>query len=207
MSQILIVEGNDAIVLSKLCELHRLPPPTGYSSRKDYETKFIKPAGGFEKALIVLKDRLDELTFTHIGLIIDANDKGAASRWDKVKNILSAHFSDETLNALGPKPDGIIVREEGLPVVGVWIMPDNRGEDYLEHFVSAMVPADDALWGHANGTVSQLEKEEYCRFKPIKRQKALLHTWLAWQEEPGEPFGTALESHTWMRMCPSFSRS
>lgn len=194
MSQILIVEGNDAIVLSKLCEIHHLPPPTGYSDKKTFETKFVKPAGGFEKALVVLKDRLDELAFSNIGLIIDANDKGATGRWASVKSILSAHFSAETLNALAPKPEGIIVQETGLPTVGIWIMPDNEAVGYLEHFVAAMIPVGDEVWEYANGAVNELEKEKYCRFKPVKKQKALLHTWLAWQEEPGKPFGTALES-------------
>lgn len=30
------------------------------------------------------------------------------------------------------------------------------------------------------------------RFEPLKRPKVLMHTWLAWQEEPGKPYGQAI---------------
>jgi hypothetical protein len=36
--------------------------------------------------------------------------------------------------------------------------------------------------------------KDYCRFTEIKSQKAILHSWLAWQETPGLPFGTALRA-------------
>ncbi|MBP6825707.1 MAG: hypothetical protein KA165_04010 [Saprospiraceae bacterium] len=193
MSQILIVEGNDAIVLSNLCRIRRLPPPTGYASQEKFRSEFVKNAGGFDNSLFDFSEALKKNDYTNIGLIIDANDKGAAGRWASVKSILSAHFSAETLNVLAPKPEGIIVQETGLPTVGIWIMPDNEAVGYLEHFVAAMIPVGDEVWEYANGAVNELEKEKYCRFKPVKKQKALLHTWLAWQEEPGKPFGTALE--------------
>jgi hypothetical protein len=31
------------------------------------------------------------------------------------------------------------------------------------------------------------------RFSSAKTQKALLHTWLSWQPEPGKPFGLAVK--------------
>lgn len=141
-----------------------------------------------------MDDVLRKPEYSNIGLIVDANDKGAVSRWEKIKSILSAHFSAGTLNALAPKPSGILVQESGLPTVGIWIMPDNQNIGYLEHFVAEMIPNGDEVWRYANDTVANLEKENFCRFKPVKRQKALLHTWLAWQDEPGKPFGTALET-------------
>jgi len=30
------------------------------------------------------------------------------------------------------------------------------------------------------------------RFSQLAQPKALIHTWLAWQEEPGKPLGTAI---------------
>jgi hypothetical protein len=29
-------------------------------------------------------------------------------------------------------------------------------------------------------------------FSPLVQPKAIIHTWLAWQAEPGKPFGTAI---------------
>jgi hypothetical protein len=74
MSQILIVEGNDAIVLSNLCKIRGIPPPTGYTEKQDFETKFVKPAGGFHKALVALEDVLNKLEYSNIGFIVDANN-------------------------------------------------------------------------------------------------------------------------------------
>lgn len=31
-----------------------------------------------------------------------------------------------------------------------------------------------------------------CRFPPAHKIKARLHTWLAWQEEPGKPMGLSI---------------
>lgn len=193
MKQILIVEGKDAIVLSKLCKLRSLPPPTGYSNPEKYQTEFVRESGGIDNALLNFEEALGQ-EFGNIGLVVDANDNGPDSRWAKIKSILSGYFSEETLKAIAPKPEGIVVQEQGLPSVGIWIMPDNQSPGYLEHFVAGMIPDGDKVWGFAEITVGQLEREEFCRFKAAKHQKALVHTWLAWQEEPGKPFGTALES-------------
>ena len=192
MKQILIVEGNDAVVLFRLCQMHNLPLPVGYSIEN--VLKFVRSAGGFDKAVAALRDRLDGSDLTNIGLVVDANDKGPDSRWAKIKSILSDYFSVETLNGLGPNPGGIVVQEVGLPSVGIWIMPDNQSPGYLEHFVANMISEGDKVLNFAETSVRQLEKEDFCKFKAAKRQKALVHTWLAWQEEPGNPFGIALES-------------
>ncbi len=192
MKQILIVEGNDAVVLFKLCEIHKMPLPKGYS--KENILKFVRSAGGFDKAIAALRDRLEGSDLTNIGLVVDANDKGPDSRWLKIKNILSDYYSEETLKPLAPKAGGIIIQEPGLPNVGIWIMPDNQNPGYLEHFVADMIPDGDKVLYFAETTIAQLEKEDFCKFKTAKRQKALVHTWLAWQEEPGKPFGIALES-------------
>jgi hypothetical protein len=31
-------------------------------------------------------------------------------------------------------------------------------------------------------------------FKQLDQPKALIHTWLAWQSEPGRPFGVAIKA-------------
>jgi len=194
MSQILIVEGSDAIVLSKLCKIRRLPPPIGYASEEKFRTEFVKNAGGFGNAMIDFGEALRNYANTNIGLVVDANDQGPESRWAKIKSILATHFSEDTLHSVSPNPRGIIVQEPGFPKVGIWIMPDNQGPGYLEHFVANMIPEGDKVLSFAEKTITQLEKEDFCKFKAAKRQKALVHTWLAWQEEPGKPFGIALES-------------
>ncbi len=37
-----------------------------------------------------------------------------------------------------------------------------------------------------------VEGKQDCRFRPTYRIKAKIHTWLAWQKEPGKPLGQAI---------------
>lgn len=76
-------------------------------------------------------------------------------------------------------------------MVGVWLMPDNTVAGMLEHFISFLVPADDALWAKAQECVQRIPEPER-RFPPNHSIKAQVHTWLAWQEEPGKPMGQAI---------------
>jgi hypothetical protein len=87
-----------------------------------------------------------------------------------------------------------VIQEDYLPVVGVWIMPDNKGTGYLEHFLAGLVPPDNALWAHAQSVLDYLKKQNFNEITPAKAGKARLHTWLAWKKEPGKPFGQALQA-------------
>ena len=64
-------------------------------------------------------------------------------------------------------------------------------ETHLRH----LVPADDEpIWKHATESVRHARTiGAKCRDAHI--EKANLHTWLAWQDEPGYPPGTALTMH------------
>ena len=193
MNQRLIVEGKDAVVLSVLCSQH-LPPPVGFSNPKIYKKHFVEEAGGYDKALILFKKSLTDSSLQNIGLILDADQAGPAARWDAVKNILAEVFPPEILQAAALTPEGIVLQGENLPTVGIWLMPDNQSKGYLEHFLAKLVPPKEELWQIAEFTVDDLTYKTYCRFTDAKKQKALVHTWLAWQESPGLPFGTAAQA-------------
>ena len=64
----------------------------------------------------------------------------------------------------------------------------------LEDLVATLVPPQDALIGYA-GTATEQAYALDPRFKLQDRLKAILHCWLAWQPEPGFPFGMALKAH------------
>ena len=57
-----------------------------------------------------------------------------------------------------------------------------------------MIEENDDILSIAKSTIDELMTKEYCRFTDFKKQKATIYTWLAWQETPGLPFGTALEA-------------
>jgi hypothetical protein len=88
-------------------------------------------------------------------------------------------------------PDGTIIKEDGLPNVGIWLMPDNKIPGMLEDFVSFLLPPGDLLWPVAEDILQKVVEQD-CRFRPTYRIEAKIHTWLAWQKEPGKPLGQAI---------------
>lgn len=194
MAQKLIVEGNDAIALATLCKLRGLKSPIGYGVERKFRKEFIGGGQGYHAALEALEQALNKTDYTNIGIIVDANDAGAEARWQAIRKILAEKFSEETLSNADKQDGPKVIQEDYMPVVGVWIMPDNKGSGYLEHFLAGLVPPDNALWAHAKTVLDDLQKQPFNEITPPKAGKARLHTWLAWKKDPGKPFGQALAS-------------
>ena len=194
MAQQLIVEGNDAIALAELCRKRGLSPPLGYASEAKFSQEFVKSGQGLNGALEILREALDRNDLNNIGIIVDANDQGPTARWQSIANILSAKYQPSSLLS-SQRPSGShIVREDNMPTIGVWIMPNNHDNGYLEHFLSSLIEVSDPIWLHAQSTVTHLISQPFNVLTPAKQQKALLHTWLSWQKDPGKPFGLAMKS-------------
>ena len=108
---------------------------------------------------------------------------------DKLSRKLNRDLSHYALNA-----EGVVIEELGLPKIGIWLMPDNKNDGYLEYFIEQLIEEHDTILNEVKMTVKNLMEKEYCRFTDFKRQKAIVHSWLAWQETPGLPFGSALDA-------------
>ena len=70
-------------------------------------------------------------------------------------------------------------------------MPNNQTSGILEDFLHFLVPQPNILFDHAKASVAAIPEGER-RFKQLAEPKAIIHTWLAWQKDPGLPFGTAI---------------
>ena len=128
--------------------------------------------------------------------MIDADSETAnpaIDTWISIKNIL-AEFGYKNLIDI-PNPAGTIVSQDNLPKIGVWIMPNNSKEGYLEHFFQELIIENDELWVEANNVSERLVAEGRNRFSEIALQKAKVHTWLSWQEKPELPMGLALKDY------------
>lgn len=71
------------------------------------------------------------------------------------------------------------------------IMPDNRAPGILEDFLQFLIPQPNRLLDHVKGSIAGIPEDERL-FGPLDEPKAVVHTWLAWQRDPGKPFGTAI---------------
>ena len=102
-----------------------------------------------------------------------------------------------------PHLDGTILTPPAkthLPKAGVWLMPDNRVPGILENFLLFLVPSSDQQLPHAKSCVESIAQP---RFKDKDMPKALIHTWLAWQKNPGKPYGTAITARFLDATAPS----
>src|SRR5436309_14625774 len=79
----------------------------------------------------------DEERPEKLGIMLDADDRPIADRWDQVRQRLVNHGYECPNEA---DPNGTIVNAPSLqPLVGVWIMPNNRASGRLEDFLLAMI--------------------------------------------------------------------
>lgn len=71
-------------------------------------------------------------------------------------------------------------------------MPDNQNSGMLEDFLLSLAPSKAVEYAR---TCAQSAKEKgYATYKQIHEAKAVAHTYLAWQDEPGRPLGLAIQA-------------
>ena len=182
IKKILLVEGHDdEHVLKHLCGNRDVP-----------KLDEVKPLGGVDELLKSFPVQLKASNDGDIvGVVIDA-DTDLNSRWQSLRNsLIKAGYQDVMEN---PSPDGTILDPPIgalLPRVGIWIMPDNQTKGILEDFLRFLVPEESRLFDHVKASVATIPEGEK-RFIQLAEPKAIIHTWLAWQQEPGKPLGTAI---------------
>lgn len=125
------------------------------------------------------------------GVVTDA-DTNVAARWSPLRDRLVALGYEAVPD--DPEPDGTVLEPPKgtlLPRVGIWMMPDNRNKGILEDFLRFLIPEGSKLFEHVKLSMANIPGDEI-RFGKLDEPKALVHTWLAWQKEPGKPLGTAI---------------
>jgi hypothetical protein len=200
-SRVLLVEGKGEVhALSELCERNGIAwGPRGR------EVVFIQPLDGISGSkLSIIPTKLKDSGIEHLAVILDA-DADPAARWQSIRDRVVDIFDDLPPS---PPPDGY-VREVApgsihisprLRRFGVWTMPDNQSRGMLETFLLALRPEHQApdLFHHAEAAVDRARELAITTgsnvFTPAHRDKALIHTWLAWHgNPPGASFATAIQ--------------
>lgn len=150
----------------------------------------IKSYGGYEGVRESIRNRLRQTDEGDVvGIVVDA-DTDLDARWQSIRSRLTdigyKHVPElpDPKGTVLPPPDGTL-----LPRAGIWIMPDNKTPGILEDFLQFLIPQPDTLLDHATASVNSVPEQ---RFSDLDKPKAIMHTWLAWQKEPGRPYGTAI---------------
>jgi hypothetical protein len=159
-------------------------------NRHRFEPQFsIRDEGGIEALIARLSIHLKPGTdLERLGVVVDA-DADVQARWQEIKRTLNRAGSDAVPDH--PDPTGTVIDHEDLPRVGVWVMPDNALPGMLEDYLCFLVPEGDLLFERARRCVGEIPAQER-RFIEAHLTKAMIHTWLAWQEVPGRPLGQAI---------------
>lgn len=181
--RILLVEGrDDEHVFKHLFDAHNL--------EKLDEVKNKEGKDGVLRSLLV---ELKGSDVEAIGVVLDA-DTDLQDRWAAVRDrlrkagYLEVPDEPETAGTLvSPPPDTL------LPRVGVWLMPNNKTPGILEDFLRFLAPVETPLFQHVETSVAAIPQDQR-KFAEKDTSKAVIHTWLAWQEEPGKPFGQAIKA-------------
>ncbi len=180
----LLVEGsNDAHALAQLLQKH------GIKLQTNWRPAAICDCGSDAELLNAIPSNAK--SYERLGVVVDADlSTEVKARWRQLRDItapLGLHLPE------APYKDGVVV--DGMLQggrFGVWIMPDNGAVGAIEAFLSHLISPSDPVWRWA------IEATENARTRgapfrhPAHEQKARIHTWLAWQDEPGQPFGRAI---------------
>jgi hypothetical protein len=177
--KILLVEGkNDCHVILALCKNYAVPESFGLNACDSDELVF--------KTLWALLNTENKET---IGVVLDADSPNLTGKWYKFQATLSKagiYCADDKPNQNGT----IIPATSSHPRIGLWLMPDNRVDGMLEDFCITL--AKRRAIDFAEDCVSAAHEKGHASFILNHHSKAVVHTYLAWQDEPGRPLGQAI---------------
>jgi hypothetical protein len=177
--RVLLVEGiNDKHVIKNLL--------------KTYEIEIeIRDKEGISNILGTLKTEVDA-NEDFLGIVVDANSS-LDSRWQSLVDRLKDKEIGYSKVPAKPVENGLVLEREGfLPKLGIWVMPNNKLVGKIENFIRLLVAEEkENLWQIVEKVVSEIPAEEKL-FADKDIIKAQVHTFLAWQDEPGRPMGESI---------------
>ncbi|AWK84900.1 DUF3226 domain-containing protein [Azospirillum thermophilum] len=182
----LLVEGHDD--LYAIVQLMAAHVPWG--NTKEERPVVIEQCGGVENILATgfISTKLKSREVETLGIVVDA-DADFTTRWARLRSLCLGQFPEipETV-----APGGLVIDNAQGKRLGIWIMPDNSSRGMMETFLGFLVPdGEEPVWRKAQAAVREaLELGAKCRDAHL--DKSNIHTWLAWQDPPGQSFGTAL---------------
>ncbi len=186
-SSLLLVEGpDDKEVIGAILQVHEMTP--GFAVSVEEGVKNLKQA---------FSSRLKSTNVLRKLWVMADADGDCNAKWQMLRDCMLANGSyDITPKTPLPKQGAVFYPKDDHGVtVGIWIMPDNESPGMIEDFITLLIKNDDTLIGHAVSKVEALDNERESHpnlFRQVHASKAVVHTWLAWQDKPGCSLGTAI---------------
>lgn len=178
-TKVLLVEGpEDCYIINKFCKNNTI---------KENSFDFCKCGNDsqvLEKLGAILKESYSSMVEV-VGVILDA-DNDIQERYNQIKLKLNKY---KTLPKTLPK-DGLVITETDLPKLGIWIMPNNQDNGALEEFYLELATNIDTDF--IDKVITEAETKGLTSFKSQHRNKAIMHTYFAWQDKPNAPLYSAV---------------
>ncbi len=144
-------------------------------------------AGSFGQIPTAIRDNYRPDDMGGLGIVADMDSANDDGRYSDLRRILrDASFGDipEQMPA-----DGLVVGDTPSGCLGVWLMPNNVSDGMTESFAAEMIAADCRIWAHAQSVVAGIPNGAWAFDRKRHSDKAIFHTWMAWQADPGGSMG------------------
>lgn len=176
--RVLLAEGkNDCHLIASLCNHFQIPQHFGLHECGSDDLVVRKLS-----ALIAGSEEVEV-----VGVVIDADNPSLDGKWSALRGRLQSEGYDVPEK---PEKNGTILQADGMPAVGIWLMPDNDVDGMLEDFCKRLVSPDAIAF--AEDCAGKAKESGFSSYIDNHTSKAALHTYLAWQNEPGMPMGKAV---------------
>jgi len=140
-----------------------------------------------------------------LGAVLDADeDTGVEARLRSIRHSLeSAYDIPEAF-----PPEGLVLKPKEtrsdrhrLPVIGVWLMPDNMRDGIFEDLLcAAMTPESEK---YISRVVDQATTDGMTYFRDVERPKAIVKTHIAWHDPKTKNIGEAISAKHFGNLIPA----
>lgn len=132
-----------------------------------------------------------------LGAVIDADpDTGVKARFQSIKDRLqSAYELPDVFPAEGLilYPKATHPNHDRLPVIGIWLMPDNIRDGIFEDlFCTAMTKKSEE---YISQVVDKAKIDDVAGFRDVERSKVIVKTHIVWQDPNMKNLGEAINAH------------
>jgi len=181
---VILTEGdNDCHVIASLCQKYQVAESFGFYS-----------CGSDDGAI----KRLNAMMLSSdipkkIAIVLDADNPNLKTKWAKIKSAIERNNENAVCPQV-PDKQGTIVKLRNGNQVGIWFMPDNVVDGMLEDFCIKIAP--EGSIAAAQNYIDHCKNEGLSTHIDAHKSKAIIHAFLATQEEPGAPLGLSITRNT-----------
>ena len=183
---LLLVEGED----DKRVLVHFMDQFVVWGDKSSEWVVDVKVAGSITELLesSFIDNEFTRANLKAVGIVVDAN-ADLKKRWDDVCRKCLKYFPD--LPTELPNTGIDHSNSDGLRL-GIWLMPNNESPGILESFLATFaIDQSQGLWPFVNSYCLDGKAQHAAPYKDIHLDKALIHSWLALQNPPGQQLHSA----------------